>query len=320
VVLKVRPYQDSDREAWERFVQEDAINATFLHKRLFLSYHGDRFVDRSLVIEDGGVIVALFPAADAPADRGTIVSHPGITFGGLLAGSACRAAKNLEAMEAVAGWYREAGCKTLRYKPVPHIYHRHPGGDESYSLFRMGAALVRSDLSSTIQLGARAKVSSRRKRGRNKALRSGVKILCEPGSDDLASFWDVLGGNLEQAHGVKAVHSLQEVELLMGRFEHAIELLLATLNGEVVAGTLLFHTPTLTHAQYIASSAHGRDLGALDLVLETAIERAQDAMKNYFDFGISTEDQGRYLNEGLHTFKSQFGAGSCVYETYQIEL
>ena len=42
--------------------------------------------------------------------------------------------------------------------------------------------------------------------------------------------------------------------------------------------------------------------------------------KKYFDFGISTEQGGRYLNEGLVFQKEGFGARAVVYDTYAIKL
>ncbi|MEM2995379.1 MAG: GNAT family N-acetyltransferase, partial [Candidatus Bathyarchaeia archaeon] len=41
---------------------------------------------------------------------------------------------------------------------------------------------------------------------------------------------------------------------------------------------------------------------------------------DYFDFGISTEKEGRFLNVGLITQKEEFGARAVVYDTYEIEV
>ena len=58
--------------------------ATFLHTRCFLAYHHDRFRDVSLLLANDREIVGLFPAAVDPGDVRRVVSHPGITYGGLL--------------------------------------------------------------------------------------------------------------------------------------------------------------------------------------------------------------------------------------------
>ena len=51
---------------------------------------------------------------------------------------------------------------------------------------------------------------------------------------------------------------------------------------------------------------------ASDLLNEVYHDRA------YFDFGISTEDEGRTLNEGLIANKESYGARAIVYERYEL--
>jgi hypothetical protein len=67
VALELRPYTPPDFDAWDTFC-EDAFQATFLHSRRFLAYHGDRFRDLSLIIEAEGRLVGICPAAAHPAD------------------------------------------------------------------------------------------------------------------------------------------------------------------------------------------------------------------------------------------------------------
>jgi lipid II:glycine glycyltransferase (peptidoglycan interpeptide bridge formation enzyme) len=89
---------------------------------------------------------------------------------------------------------------------------------------------------------------------------------------------------------------------------------------KVVAGVLLFITPTAHHAQYIASSGTGYAISALDLVFEYAIKAARNQDKRWFDFGISNENEGKLLNDGLYRFKSEFGGGGTVHEFYELKL
>jgi hypothetical protein len=42
--------------------------------------------------------------------------------------------------------------------------------------------------------------------------------------------------------------------------------------------------------------------------------------KKYFDFGISSEKNGRYLNIGLIQNKESFGARAIAYDFYEWEL
>ena len=43
------------------------------------------------------------------------------------------------ALETIASHYKSLGYKRLRYKIIPHIYHRMPTEDDKYALFRLGA-------------------------------------------------------------------------------------------------------------------------------------------------------------------------------------
>ena len=57
--MKVSKYDSSDRDAWNRFVEESK-NGTFLHLRSYMDYHADRFEDFScMVYSDGGDLIAL---------------------------------------------------------------------------------------------------------------------------------------------------------------------------------------------------------------------------------------------------------------------
>ena len=42
--------------------------------------------------------------------------------------------------------------------------------------------------------------------------------------------------------------------------------------------------------------------------------------KTYFDFGISTEENGRVLNSGLIDQKEGFGARGVVHDHYELDI
>ena len=42
--------------------------------------------------------------------------------------------------------------------------------------------------------------------------------------------------------------------------------------------------------------------------------------KTYFDFGISSEDNGQILNEGLISQKEGFGGRTVVYQTWRLNV
>ena len=87
----------------------------------------------------------------------------------------------------------------------------------------------------------------------------------------------------------------------------------------MLAGVVIFDTPNVVHAQYIANSEKGREIGALDLVIDFLINTYSEN-KLYFDFGISTENEGLFLNDGLIAQKEMFGGRAIVYDFYEINL
>lgn len=314
--MRVRAFTPADSERWDALCNA-SYTATFLHTRRFLSYHGARFTDRSLIIEDDERWLGVLPLAEDPHDPHAVVSHPGITYGGLVHDGRLRGEAMVQALRSVCDTLRAQGYRRLRYKPVPTMYQRAPAQDDLYALFRLRSERVRCDLSSCIALAHPLPRSERRQRSLKKAQRAGLTI--DSGPEHLSELWPVLTENL-QRHGVQPVHALDEITLLAERFPQQIACRVARLEKRVVAGLVLFLTPPCAHAQYIASNAEGQSMGALDLLFDAAIRDAQLAGTAYFDFGNSNEEQGRVINQGLHRFKSEFGAGGVVHEHHEVAL
>ena len=316
--MNVFPYSKEDAPAWDEMV-EGCPMATFLHTRRFLSYHGDRFRDASLIFRnDEGKIVGLLAAAIDPEDDRRVVSHRGITFGGLQHSGNLVGDRMIEVFDGLMRYYRGQGMTSLRYKAIPYIYHLTPSGDDLYALFRLGAARSRCDLSSAIDLRNRREPSSRRKRGRKKALKSGVEVV--EGAPFIDEFWHALEENLERKIAQKPVHTTDEIKYLASQFPNNIKFLVGLVSGQVVAGITLFFSRAVTHAQYIASNATGHDVSALDAVFEHAIEQTRAEGRRYFDFGTSNRNDGQHLSSSIHQFKTEFGGGGVAYEFYDFDL
>ena len=307
-----------DANDWDKLV-DNSWNGTFLHTRRFLAYHGERFQDFSLVIEDGNRrVVGVFPAAIDPEMEARIVSHPGITYGGIVHDGALRGENMLDALHSICDIYRASGYHVIRYKTIPHIYHRVPASDDLYALFRLSARRYRCDLSATVDLANRPALAERRQRGLRKAQQGGVTI--HEGTNYLEHFWPILEDNLISRHKVQPVHSLREIISLSSVFSRNIECIVGLANGQVIAGIILFQTHLVSHSQYSAANAEGRKMSAMDLATGHCLAKAQAARQRYFDFGVSTEHNGTFLNEGLYQFKTEFGAGGVAYEFYEIPL
>ena len=315
--IEVVRYTPEHEIAWDHFCAE-AHNATLLHTRRFLSYHGQRFKDRSLLIFMDGKLAGVFPAAESPSDPEMVVSHPGATYGGLVHQGRLSGAGMIDALSAIAEHYKRAeSYRKIQYKAVPYIFTKKPVQDDSYALFRLHAQRIRCDLSCTIDLADRGAVSERRKRGLKKALK--VVELSSDGSL-LPELWHVIAHNLARKHDARPVHSLNELTLLRERFPREMVIRSALIAGKVEAGVVFFNSHKSWHAQYIAASEAAYAVSALDAVFDSAIREAEMAGARYFDFGTSNEEAGLVLNDGLYRFKSEFGGGGVAHEYYELEL
>jgi hypothetical protein len=312
--IQVLPYTPTHAAEWDAFVRSSR-SGTFLFERDYQDYHADRFVDASYIVRDadGGIMALL------PADRlGTqLRSHGGLTYGGFVVNSEMTLPRIGSVFAATAKRLRDDGIDTVWYKTIPSIYAEGPADDDRYWLFRHGARLVRRDVLSVVDLSAPGKEQEQRRRARARARKAGCEVREERGYGE---FWEVLTANLAQRYGVAPVHSVSEIERLAAAFPENIRLLAARdREGRMMAGAVLYVSRQVCHVQYNASSPEGREIGALDLVLDHAMTQARGRVR-WFDFGASTEQDGRHLNEGLVSYKESFGSRTIAQDFYEWSL
>ena len=303
-------YSSENRNSWDSFVM-NSKNATFLHYRDFMEYHADRFVDHSLLLSLNGELVAVLPACE---DKGVLKSHAGLTYGGILTSQKMTAERMLFVFESLLGYLRQNGFQSFQYKPAPHIYHTQPAEEDIYAMFRFGGVLTRVDAAATVNMQDRLPWSTLRKRGVKKASKAGVLTV---ENRDYATVWNILEENLASRHEASPTHSLAEIEYLAGKFPENIRLFNAVKEDDVLGAIVVFDCGQVAHAQYITSSTQGREIGALDYLTDSLLNE-HFARLRWFDFGISTTDQGRNLNAGLARQKEMFGARTTLYQHFEL--
>ncbi len=308
-------YEPSMAPVWNDFVGSKARNATFLFDRRYMDYHSDRFEDCSMIASKRGKLLALLPA-NITAD-GILHSHQGLTYGGWVT-----AAAHFDGTDMLAMWSawleecRREGITAIDYKPLPWIFARYPSQEDLYLLFRSGAKLSESNLSSVVDLREPRGFNTLRRR----LLRKGSALGCDIAyTRDATPFWEMLAECLRERHDAAPVHTAAELQMLMDRFPDNIRIAEIRLRGELLGGVCLYITSTVTHAQYIATTARGRELNALSPLFERLMEDAA-AHSRYFDFGTSNEDHGRMLNEGLLRQKASYGASGVTFDRWSLPL
>ena len=279
-----------------------------------MEYHQDRFDDQSLLIFKNEKLISVFPANKKD---NIIYSHQGLSYGGLIFQKKISFKDALQTFKELLNFASSEGFKTINLKLVPKIYHDYPSDEIDYFLFLVKAKLYRRDVSSVIEKSNPLKIQSNRIEGKKKAAKQGLTIkekTCFKG------FWNkILIPNLEERHQAKPVHSLEEIKLLQSRFPKNIRQFNVYKGDEVVAGTTIFETNHVAHVQYISANNDKQQLGSLDFLFEYLINSVYKD-KKYFDFGISNENQGHNVNQGLLFWKEGYGARSIVHDFYEIDL
>lgn len=347
------PYIGTFEKKWDSFVRT-ARNGTIFHTRKFLSYHpAGRFTDASLLLMDGEKILGLLPAAmKEDSGKTMLVTHPGASYGGLVIDSAASVEETgamLDAVLAFAKHENYAGVSLLRLPPAS--LQSAFSEDQLYWAFHRGFSMTRCEMDGAIdvshlaekdilesltpRLASLARGQSEKLEGSNveddivlrsltgkcrnmvrQAERAGITVKL---SDDFATFWPILEGVLTGRHGTKPTHTLEEIQKLHALLPDGFRLLAAYEGTAMVGGIVLvtIHDRAL-YTLYMAQEYSSQQKHPMHLLLAEAIRLAITEKRHVLHLGVSTEDGGKKINEGLFFFKESFGCKPVRRESWEI--
>ncbi len=312
VDFKIVRYSPQYKNEWDLFVDRSK-NSTFLMKRDYMDYHADRFHDCSLIFYRNGLIYALLPACIA---NGTLNSHAGLTYGGLVMSNSATTAEILQLFGVLIEFIHTVSLKSLIYKPSPYIYHSLPAEEDLYALFRNDAVLKYRNVSSVVDRDHTIRFRRIREKCIRKAKQVGLKVM---ENKDFKTFSTIMDQNLYTKYGTHPVHSVEEITFLSAKFPGNIKLYSGFLEDVMVGGIIIYLTQNVAHCQYISASPLGKEIGAIDAIIDTVMPTLLNQAK-YFDFGTSNEQGGKILNENLIYQKEGFGGRAVCYDTYEIQF
>ncbi|WP_027452534.1 GNAT family N-acetyltransferase [Segatella albensis] len=312
-MFEIKRYRKEFEETWNHFV-DISKQGTFLFYRNYMDYHEDRFSDYSLLVLHKQRVVALLPAN---REEHTLWTHAGLTYGGLITSMSVTTANVCDIFTAINEFLKKNGFDKVIYKAIPWIYHRIPAEEDLYALINIcNARIIERHISSTIMMENRIKWTESRKSGLRKARHHHIRV---EESEDLETFWKILSQNLHEKYHAVPVHSLREIQLLQSRFPQNIKLYLAYQETRPIGGVLIYETPQVVHTQYISASKEGKMLGAIDIIIDYLLNEVYKDWQ-YFDFGKSSDGDGRALNRNLIFQKEGFGGRGVCYDWYEYTL
>jgi hypothetical protein len=312
-MVTVEQYTEDKEPEWNAFL-DGAKNSTFLFHRDYMGYHADRFNDHSLMLYEDGKLRALLPA-DLRSD-GVVVSHGGLTYGGFVFCRDVHLVTALGFIRSALAYLQGEGILLLKYKALPSFYRSTPSEEVDYALFLLGARLYRRDATLTIDLHNLPPFAKGRKYEISKARRAGIVV---EETRDFGPFWsEALVPNLMEQHGLAPVHTVEEISLLASRFPYNIRQFCAYAGGALAAGVTMYETEDVAHSQYIGLNDAARRTGALSFLMAHLILEVYTD-KRYFDIGVSTEKDGRWLNAGLVAWKEGLRGRCFCHDFYEID-
>jgi hypothetical protein len=309
--IVVKRFRKADEDLWNDFVAT-AKNATFLFHRRYMNYHADRFLDHSLLLYHKGKLKALFVAHESES---SIVSHGGLSYGGLILEREVKLEEVLNYFFYLLNYYHKHQFTTVVYKCLPSYYAHYPSQEDLYAMFLLKASLIHRDTSSVFSSSMQLPYQQMRRRNIKKGQLARYRIVA---ASDPKTFWnEVLIPNLKTRFDSAPVHTLKEIKKLMKLFPKNIQLYEVHSN-EILGGILMYVTDQVAHCQYISATPEGKAGKALDFLVHKLLQEIYND-KRFFCFGTSNGEEEHHINTGLVKWKEGFGARTFAFDCYQIE-
>ena len=317
--LEIIKYTDDWEKRWDRFVDCESVNGTFLQTKRFLNYHPDgRFKDSSLIVLQGTNIVAVIPACEIIENEvKCFYSHKGSTFGGIIVERQKYNITTLEELfECFEKYLEKQGYGYVYMKSTSDVFAKESSELLNYFFYKndyktvnelsffIDCKKIDEDITKTWVVG--------RRRDYKYSLRNNLVFRKLNGDDELLEFYEMLKENLSR-HGTKPVHTLEELkEFRDTRLINNVDFYGVFYQKELAAGTMLFYFNTdVLHTQYLAQLEKYKGLYTMNFLNYNLINLAKSHGFRKFSFGISTENSGKILNKGLAVFKEGFGTQFC---------
>lgn len=312
-------------EKIDSFILDNKTNGEFVNSLKYLSYHPiDRFQSDSVYVIDKGSkeVRGVMLAALDPHDNTCLVSHPGTSFAGPIISRTTSILAIEEIVNLMLDYY-EAKYKTIVIRPKPEYFSLQPVECVPFFLLKRGYEYGMVGISNVVNISQIespedlfAMYDSGKRNHTRKVLKS-EKFVFEKLDEIKDTVWDNLSNTLSSKHGVNVVHTLEEIRRLRNMFPENICAYYANMpSGEYGASSIVYKYKDVFHTQYLdVNYKYANEYPNLLLFYEMFLVAKKEGYKR-FSIGISSEDGGRYLNQGLYNYKAGYGGGSIIQSKY----
>ena len=205
--------------------------------------------------------------------------------------------------------------KTIEFRKCEYIFDKYPSSEVEFSAKYLGFECVNEELSTCLDLEY-IKLTKGRKWAIGKC--KNLKIVFD--DLDYETYHQILSKNLEKFNSTPT-HTLKEMKYLKELLPKNYFLVTLYFENIMIAGIwLVLATNKTAHTFYIAQNYQYSEYQPLSCVVNYIIKYLQNNNFKYLNFGISTENGGKYINKGLFEFKESFGGFGVSRFYYRREI
>lgn len=258
-------------------------NGTMFHRMEFLSYHPDgRFNFHHLMFHEGDRLLAVLPGC---VKDGAYISPAGASMGSFVTPPDLKLNQADGVVSAFLEYARAKGFKEIHLTPPMVVFHSSVNQTLEYALRYNGFIISRVQYSSVRHI-ASGTLSRKIRYNTGLAVRRGVTILEE---NDYDRFYPILLEN-KAKFGVSPTHTLDELKLLDRLMPGSLKLFLAELDGNAIAGTLLFLASQKCAMNFYTMHLYEyRMLYPVSLLVMHTCEWLGKLGVEYLDYGVSMD-------------------------------
>jgi len=310
-------------EQWDRFI-ESSINGNFLHKRNFYNSNIlNKIDDHSVFFLKKNKIVSALPAICIDKNGYKILnSHLRSTYGGFIINEEIGVEESLEMVHLLIDYAKANSINEIIIRNPFRILYDRISDESDYALWYHDFLIKSREVEIYVNLEPSIEIIKKRyENGTKYNIKKAWKFVTVKESDDIGIFWNILTQNLEEKHGKRPVHSLEEINYLINNSgKDHFRFYAAYHNDNLVAGCLVFIINKIAiHAQYIAQDSAYQEFRPINAVLDYIIEIGNKEGFKYFNLGTANEG-GKVINTGLFHFKQGFGGRGVLRETMHLKL
>ena len=323
-IIDIGALSEKEKADVDKFIMAKNTNGEFINSLNYLSYHGKRFKEDSIVIRDKGshVIKGVFLATAAADNPTTIVSHQGTTFAGPIYNLKDSYQTVNYVIRLMLSYYEEK-YHNICIHVTPNYYAGQASGILDYVLLQNGYSYGMTALANIIRIEninseeqLLEMYETKRRNQVRKVLKSNEFVFRQVESIS-RDVWERMANNLQERHHVHPTHTYEEINSLQVKLPgFIVPYEVRHVSGEYAAFGLIYKFKNVFHTQYLDMNyTYAADCPNLLLVHRLLMEARKEKFP-VFSFGTSTENAGKYLNEGLWAYKSGYGGGSIILPVY----